>query len=169
MPRAGGASSNPRAMNSDEAVPQPKLGGYWIARSSRATTRMRVERQKQPVGPSKSDWGNRKGLSKMPCKMALVREPRRNRDIGNWAIRAGQEIARQAQASLQHKLVRWDTYGRLERASEMVQRQAGGQCELPQFKIFTEMRVDILPHSTQHPWRQPAPPLSGRYGVRYAC
>jgi hypothetical protein len=136
------------------------------AKSQRCSQRYRYS---LAVGPSKSDWGNRKGLSKMPCKMALVREPRRNRDIGNWAIRAGQEIARQAQASLQHKLVRWDTYGRLERASEMVQRQAGGQRELLQFKFFTEMRVDILLHPTQHPWRQSAPPLRGRYGVRHAC
>src|SRR5580704_16617041 len=121
------------------------------------------------MGPSKREWGNGKGLSKMPCKMALVREPRRNRDIGNWAIRAGQQITSQAQASLQHKLVRWDTYGRLESASEMMQRQAGSQCEPLQFKIFTEMRVDKLLHPMQHPRRQPAPPLRGRYCVRYVC
>jgi hypothetical protein len=29
-----------------------------------------------------------------------------------------------------------------------MQRQAGGQCKLLQFKIFTEMRVDILLHPT---------------------
>ena len=75
----------------------------------------------------------------MPCKMALVREPRRNRDIGNGAIRAGQQIARQARASLQHKLVRWDTGRRFESAGEMVQRHAGDHCELFQLEILTEM------------------------------
>ncbi len=48
MPRESGASSNPSAIGRTDALPKSQSRGYWIARSSRATTIMGLKRRKTP-------------------------------------------------------------------------------------------------------------------------
>ena len=108
-------------------------------------------------------------LSETPCAVALIREPRGERDLRHRQVRFGEKLLHITHPALHEIIVRCHSLRLLERTREVIPRQPGYIGQGLHADVLVQVGIDVLAHPLQRPRRQAATdrrPLIGEHQGR---